>query len=298
MRTRGLLFPVVLVLLGVLLLMRNLGVLDWNIGDILRTWWPALVILLGLDLLFSRRLGSAIVALIVLAALGLGAFFWIQSGAHLGWGSRTERFSMPLGDAPAAEVVLATERPWRLVLSPGRDAETLVGGKFTLGWHETLRKTTTIEASGAYVSLQARGASPPPWPFRRDGADWQIFLTPSIPLRLTVKAAGGHTSLELSPLRVVELHLALGGGEAIVELPTSTPLRGSVDAEHAHLTVRVRPPIALHLRLDGVPEKVRVPESFLATEDGWLAPDYGEATVTAELILRAQGATVIVEQER
>jgi len=297
-RTRGLLFPVVLVLLGVLLLLRNLGVLDWNIGDILRTWWPVLVILLGLDLLFSRRLGSAIVALIVLAALGLGALVWIQSGAPLGWGTRTESFSVPLHDAAEAEVVLAAERPWRLHLTPAQDAETLLEGEATLGWGESFREETTIETWGTQVSLRARGASGIAWPPRREGLGWQVFLTPSIPLRLTVKAAGGQTNLELAPLRVAELHLALGEGMGLIVLPTSMPLRGSVDAEHGHLTVRVRPPTALRLRLDGVPEKVRVPEGFIATEDGWTAPDYADAAVTAELIVRAEGAIVIVEQER
>ncbi|MFO8033610.1 MAG: DUF5668 domain-containing protein [Candidatus Bipolaricaulota bacterium] len=297
MRTRGLLFPVVLVTLGILFLLRNLGVLDWNLGDILRAWWPVLVILLGLDLLLGRRLWSTVGVLFVLAAIGIGAFFWIQSSTHAGLGTRIEGFSVPLGDAPAAEVALGSERPWRLHFAPGQDPEALVQGTATLGWGEALREMVTIEASGTQVSLRARGASEIAWPHHRREFAWQVFLTPTVPLRLTVEAAGGHTELDLSALRVTNLHLALGGGEGAVSLPVATSLRGSVDAERGHLTVRVRPPTALRLRLDGVPEEIRVPESFLPTQDGWKAPGYADAAVTADLTVRAREAIVVIEEE-
>jgi len=296
MRTRGLLFPVVIVTLGILFLLRNLGVLDWNLGDILRDWWPVLIILLGLDLLLGRRLWSTVGVVLVLAAMGTGAFLWFQSSTHVTLGTRIEEFSVPLEDAPAAEVALASERHWRLHLAPSQDPEALVQGTATLGWGETLREMVRIEATDTEVSLRARGDSEITWqPHRREFA-WQVFLTPNVPLRLAVDAAGGHTELDLSALRVTNLYLALGGGEGSVSLPLATSLRGSVDTERGHLTVRVRPPTALRLRLDGVPEEIRVPEGFLPTQDGWEAPGYADAAVTADLTVRAREAVVVIEE--
>jgi hypothetical protein len=48
---------IVLIVVGALFLLTNLDVLSINIGEILRTWWPVILIILGLGL-FSRRVTS------------------------------------------------------------------------------------------------------------------------------------------------------------------------------------------------------------------------------------------------
>ena len=52
----GLVWPMVLVVLGVLFLAHNLDFLQWRqLRDILSTWWPLILIALGLAQLARRR---------------------------------------------------------------------------------------------------------------------------------------------------------------------------------------------------------------------------------------------------
>ena len=48
--------PLVLIAIGILFLLKNLGLADLDIGRILSVWWPAILILVGLSLLIKRNL--------------------------------------------------------------------------------------------------------------------------------------------------------------------------------------------------------------------------------------------------
>lgn len=47
--------PLVLIAIGILFLLKNLGLTDLNIGRILSIWWPAILIVIGISLLFKRN---------------------------------------------------------------------------------------------------------------------------------------------------------------------------------------------------------------------------------------------------
>ncbi|HZX76511.1 MULTISPECIES: LiaI-LiaF-like domain-containing protein [Lysobacter] len=44
----------VLVVIGTLFLLNNLGFTDMSLGRLLMTWWPAILIVVGLGMLFKR----------------------------------------------------------------------------------------------------------------------------------------------------------------------------------------------------------------------------------------------------
>ena len=48
--------PLVLIAIGILFLLKNLGLADLDIGRILSVWWPAILILVGISLLIKRNL--------------------------------------------------------------------------------------------------------------------------------------------------------------------------------------------------------------------------------------------------
>jgi len=55
---KGNVAAIVLVLLGTFFLLSNLGLIDISLIEVLRTWWPAILIVVGLGLFFtpdSRR---------------------------------------------------------------------------------------------------------------------------------------------------------------------------------------------------------------------------------------------------
>ncbi len=53
-KRRSLFFPVLLVGVGIFLLLNNLGIIEGSFNEILRVYWPAILILGGLDALYRR----------------------------------------------------------------------------------------------------------------------------------------------------------------------------------------------------------------------------------------------------
>ena len=70
--------PTFLIGIGVILLLSNLGYLDWSLWDIIGLW-PIFLVAAGLELLIGKqsRLGSIVAAIVVLAVIVGGV--WMAS---------------------------------------------------------------------------------------------------------------------------------------------------------------------------------------------------------------------------
>lgn len=55
MNTRNLVPAAILIGLGILFLARNLGWTDFGLGRLIATWWPLILIAVGVSLLVRRR---------------------------------------------------------------------------------------------------------------------------------------------------------------------------------------------------------------------------------------------------
>ena len=55
MNKHNLIPALILIVLGVLFLAQNLGWTDLGLASLLKTWWPAILIAVGVSLLFRRR---------------------------------------------------------------------------------------------------------------------------------------------------------------------------------------------------------------------------------------------------
>ena len=71
-RRRGsLVGPLILIGLGVVFLLNNLGILSWSVWEVIFRLWPILLVAIGLDLLVGRRstLGSLLALALTLIIL-------------------------------------------------------------------------------------------------------------------------------------------------------------------------------------------------------------------------------------
>lgn len=52
---KNLIPALVLIVLGVIFLLNNLGYTNLGLGQLIATWWPLILIVAGLSMLFRRR---------------------------------------------------------------------------------------------------------------------------------------------------------------------------------------------------------------------------------------------------
>ena len=138
-RTRrgGIVWPLILIGAGIMFLLNNAGVLNWNVWWSVRRLWPILLIAIGLDILIGRRslLGSLLVAVVVLGILGAAILAPIPqaNAANL----RTEQISQGLDGADEAAVKIDVGTA-TLAVKEGQEAAGLVQGTLMLANGERL----------------------------------------------------------------------------------------------------------------------------------------------------------------
>ncbi len=49
---------VIIILLGVIFLMQNLGIGNFDLSHLIRVWWPLILIVVGIGMLFKRGSSS------------------------------------------------------------------------------------------------------------------------------------------------------------------------------------------------------------------------------------------------
>lgn len=226
-RRRGsLIGPLVLIGLGIVFLLNNLGVVDWDIWQILFRLWPILLIAAGLDLVIGRRsaLGTVVVLLVVLGLVFAGV--WLLSGV-LGGESRVENILQSAGGAERAEIEIGGS-VGRLTIGSFAQPGALVRGTVDLAAGERLGQQFRVEGGTARFSLESQGEwRLPGFHWWSEDRAWDLDLARGIPLELAVSAGVGETRLDLAELTVTRVTVDTGVGRTWITLPG----QGRYDAE-------------------------------------------------------------------
>jgi len=252
-RRGGFAWPLILISLGVILLLNNIGVLSWGVWDTLWRLWPVLLIAIGLDILFGGRsaLGS-LVAFVVIAAVIAGTFWFSFTKTPIMRGDllTTDRIVQEMGGATSADVRIGFG-VGRLRLGALKDSGNLIEGTVVSGQGETVLRNFSMDGNTARFELRNEGVPIGPWPwghrFDRPTRTWTLDLSSSVPLSLDVSTGVGESMLDLSALRVTDLRVNSGVGEIEVRLPARGQMRGKVSGGVGQLTVVVPEGVAARI---------------------------------------------------
>ncbi len=250
----SLFWPIVLISVGVIWLLGNLGVISGaNISVLLRLW-PLILIIVGVELLIGRN-SPALSGLI-----GIGAVVLIIAlmlvGPSLGWASnvevKTASFSEPLEDTSSARISLNLGVA-DTTITPLTDSNELITADVSyIGEVEWVAEGETEK----FVSLSQKDEGDGDtfnvfgfgWFFTDDKPVWNIGLSPDVPLDLDINGGVGEANLDLSELQVTDLNVSSGVGKITVSLPSagesySAQISGGVG--ETHLTIPTGPDVTL-----------------------------------------------------
>jgi hypothetical protein len=250
-RRRGgsLVFPVILIVLGVLFLLDNLNItsgIDW--GTIWKLW-PVIIIAIGLEIILGRRVSFGAVLLTVIIVVIAGAMVWWS--VVIGSGERTmEHFTWPMNGIERAEVELdigvgklrlegysdmADLMVADLDLAPGADASDglKVDGDVGRGW---------IVSDKDFFSL--------PQIFGGNASKWDLKLNSRVRWELKVDSGVGDVRLDLSDLKVSDLELDSGIGSVHVTLPQRGAVEARIDNGVGEVRINVPEGVQARIKVD------------------------------------------------
>jgi hypothetical protein len=243
MRRGTLVWPLILITLGVLFLLGNFGIIG-NVGEFIGQWWPLILILIGLEIL----LGSVI---------GRGR-------------SDTQILSLDLGTIAEAEVkVDFGAGKLRIGAAP---VGKLVDGVFEGGLRYDASPSGRVHLRSEFQPLWFG------W-WGGQGFDWQVGLTREVPLKLRVDSGAADSNLDLSDLRATDFELHTGASSTTVRLPNAAGhTRVKVEAGAASVKLYVPEGVAARIRSDmGLGSSNIDQRRFPRSGDEYVSPDYDSA---------------------
>jgi hypothetical protein len=253
MRSGTLFWGVVLLLLGGLFLLNNLGILPMDIWGVL---WPTLLIALGV---------------------------WVLWGVLLYRGPASEHADILLEGARQADLSIK-HGAGRLSIKPGTSPGELVHGDFAGGVE--VQKRRDGETLNVTLSVRSQFWMPPVF-WRPPGLDWTLNVSKEIPLRLNLDMGANESKIDLTELQVKELNLNTGASSTELTLPA---LAGSTRAKIATgaASVRVRIPdgVGASIRYSSGLASVTIDQQrFPRVGNTYQSPDYEMATNKVELAI-------------
>lgn len=280
-RRGGLVWPVILILIGAVLLLNNLGWASISVWDLLRLW-PVLLIAIGLDLLIGRRSAwGAVVALFVILGLFAGGLWMISSSGPIAEPAR-EQVTQSLQGASRASLEIDFAAG-QLRIGSGAAPNQLLEGTVQLHRGERLEQSAQLVNGTLSARLQSQGQWVTPLVVPAGQPGWELALSPDVPLQLVVNTGVGDASLDLRRLALTDLTSKMGVGRTMVTLPEQGALEAHLSSGVGELVVRVPPALAVRVHPSPGLGTISVPTGYQHSGDVYTSSGYASAQDSIDL---------------
>ncbi len=277
---KSLVGPIILILLGVVFLLNNLGYLDWGVWETILKLWPVLLVVVGVEFILNS--GSAWNTLvIVLVVLGVAGFVSLATGA---WGNSgrpfvneetpsSERISEPLGTAKSAELQIEAAIG-ELHLDATANPQILAEGTIEQGRGVHLEKDSWSEEGKAYLRLSLRGWS------GRDSMrrGWNLAVNRTVPLTLRINTGVGVSDLNLSEVKATEILVKTGVGKTSIDLPRTGKVQARIEGGIGETDIAIPPDVAVRLHVETGIGTIEYDGTTLHSGLTDISPDYDRAS--------------------
>jgi hypothetical protein len=273
----GIAGPILLIGLGVVFLLNNLGLLSWSVWDVVLRLWPLLLVAWGLDLMLGRRSawGAAVTLIIILALFAGGV---VMLGSPQPAAESLVDVDLPLEQTRKAQITLDPALAFlRLDGMERADSSLLRGSVLPFNGE---RVEQNVEQGGTQLQATVRTAGVIVMPFLRstvDRASWDFSLHPEVEYDLRVDVGGGKTDLFLSDLWMSALDVHTGIGQTILYLPERGSYTAEIDGGLGHILIHIPDDVGVRLSVDVGIGSIDVPKNFHREGGLYVAPGYDEA---------------------
>lgn len=302
---RNLLWPLLIIVVGVVMYLLATDVLPENVGDLMQRSWPILLIIFGLNALLIDRVRFGNWLALVLSLVLLGGLIWyayrIRSDDLRQ--DYTEILNpIPLGEHIQGVVIDVNALDATIVFRPYTQEETSeprsIGAKFT-GSRESHLEVSVQEDEQAVVHFSVTEKRPDSIPNLRDVGRGQleIYLPIGIPVQdLQFTNKKGLVTLDLRQVDVPRFNITNDSGDIDLYMPLSSVVIGDVNIRSGNLLIVIPPQIAM--RISGAPENRELNvNDYVSVQGGDIESRGGLLEFQVELNVNLPGGTLTIKPE-
>ena len=278
-------WPIILIALGVIFLLNNLGLIELSAWDVVLRFWPVLLIARGLDILIGHRSawGAALAVVLVLAILAGGIVFFDNQPR---WTYAPENIEIPLGSVENAHITIHPALGYLLVDALPKGSNVLVHGEVRPFSGVEISETVDFSGTRATIDLRTKGVIVVPffsgW---TDQPSWDLALHPGVATDMVVDFGVGKAELDLRDLQIGEIQVEHGIGQTILLLPSADNMDINLDGGIGEIRVVIPKDVGVRLRADVGIGNVQVPSDYSRDGDFYHSPGYAEAGKQIEIVI-------------
>ncbi len=310
-RPRFSLAALLLVALGVVLLLNTTGVVRPAIWLELFRYWPVLLILLGISVVFGRRMPLVCAGVVGLILAGTISAAYVSVWEREADDLRAVSYTAPLSDTEELQLNLEFFGGAVTISADPFDSSTdprLLTADFNLGRTRVVEERTgkltqinlTIEGlafgdgDGGPIGLSDSIYSLVD--LFEDQSNWDITVSKDVAVSIDVKAGAADLVLDLTDLDVEWLSIGAGASDIIVWLPSNAGMtRIVIDAGAADVDLVVPQGVAARIDNDTFVTSTRIDQArFPRTDDGYQSPGYSTAKNRVRIEIDAAAADLTV----
>ncbi len=294
-RRPSLFWPIILIGVGVIFLLYNMGLITGNPWPMIFNLWPVLLIVIGLDVLLGRRSAAGSIVSAVLALLVVAGAIWLLAARPnlpflLGGELKTERIQYTLGDIQSASVSLDYTGGENQLRALG-DSNNLIEGD--LSYYGALDFNATDSGERAHVRINTSYLCV--FCSSGGGEKWDIRLNTRPLYDLDIDIGSGDTLLDLSRLNLTDSRIDMGSGSVEVRLPATGKFRVDVDGGSGSLRIRVPRAMAVRVEIDQDSGTFDAGRLQSVGRDTYETEDFDIAENAVSLIIEMGSGSVTIE---
>jgi cell wall-active antibiotic response 4TMS protein YvqF len=275
--------PTLLIGIGAILLLNNLGYLDWTVWDVLRLW-PILLIGAGLEILLGRQsVWGSLAAAAILIALIAGGIWLGTTGRARAFRGEVVDIGYARNNADAATIALDPAVS-DITIGALVDSTALVEGTIQLNSNEELQRDLS-DGPPVKVTLASMGNRPYGYISANARSIWQLRINSDLELDLDVDMGIGDAALDLSDLALEEGRFDFGVGRADATLPQNSDATVRVDGGIGTVIIRVPEGVGARVILDAGIVGRTLPPDYRRNGDTYTSPGYDEADTQVDVTI-------------
>ena len=288
--------PVILIGLGVVFLLNNMGVLAWSVWEVIFRLWPILLVALGLEIILSRLSAwGSLLALVLTVVILAGALWLLGPNIRTGQSVAGEEVRQALGEASRARVVIEPGIG-ALYIEALPESANLVEGTIRVGRGLRVKRHFAVTGQTATFILQTDGATFGPFTGWADRWSWELGLAPEVPLELEIGLGVGLADIDLTDLTVSDLKVSMGVGRTTVILPEEGRFYAKIEGAIGETVVVIPAGMAARIRVDTGLAVSDLPDSYRQLYEVYTSPGYESADDRVDLEVSQAIGRVAIHQ--
>jgi Cell wall-active antibiotics response 4TMS YvqF len=236
-----------------------------------------------------------LVLVLLVLALGAGLYFtglWPRTAAQI----VRESVSQQLGAATRADVEVAIGIG-QLHISALDQPGALVAGDIAYSDQNRVTRTFAIDGDTATFTLREQDSQATNLlTYQNDAAIWDLRLSPTTPIHLTLEAGVGESMIDLSQLRVTDLTLDTGIGNTTLTLPREGQVQAQIEGGVGNTTIRVPAGVGVRLHIERGMGDIAFPNTYMSQGKTYVSPAYATATNRIDLTVSRGIGNITIQQ--